>query len=681
MTTRPWVLLALLATLLLAPPAVAAGSVHIPTAHAGDRATYGSGEREPVAVALEWLQPRTTQDPWGQAVSADILRIQVPAKLLNPRAEDGAWFDLSEAYAGPGSALLWRQGPLDRSWLTMAEVYRLPLFLLTEPATLLEPVEPDLSTTIYDPSPYLRSCLAHHGLQGRSVAEGIVVPLATLCPGLAPLAPAASARPARATTFQGHAATEFVYDLEGGASPADLALPAGGTLRFVLADGLPFVAEAQASTVSQSQWRFTLTGFAAGKGPVVPAPQAGSRSPEGLRADGLRFEPLGDDGPADDGSGLPYLLEDAIANVQRDPKLAGFHAWQRQHPQAFLTAADFGMGVDSHAERYARWLLVFGEPRADAGTDVFTVLTQRTTPPPTSNAGQPASFVASMEHKAEVQQFPVERPRGQPAVDIASAMAAWDAHGPAASRHAPVSRVFYVAPAPGEPALLGVERGMAGSAEAPRAAVVLDASNGAAARVVAYSFAPVGYTAPPASLPGIEFAALTVAAVLAVVLAKSGYFAVLYSRLRHGQLLDNPNRRFVYELIRRRPGMHFKAIAHDAGFGNGATAYHLRVLERGHMITAVALRGYRRYYLSGTVPHGELRGRAELEAGSARRAYDAVRSQPGITLSELARRVQVSPPAAHKTVERLHGAGLLEKSVRAGDGHRVRFTAREPNQN
>lgn len=92
-------------------------------------------------------------------------------------------------------------------------------------------------------------------------------------------------------------------------------------------------------------------------------------------------------------------------------------------------------------------------------------------------------------------------------------------------------------------------------------------------------------------------------------------------------------------------------------------------------MTHVSVPNFRRYYLSGSVPHGAMRGHAELHGESARTIYEAVRAEPGIKLVELARRAQVSEAAAHRTVERLRRAGLLEKAVH---GREVRITAREP---
>lgn len=89
-------------------------------------------------------------------------------------------------------------------------------------------------------------------------------------------------------------------------------------------------------------------------------------------------------------------------------------------------------------------------------------------------------------------------------------------------------------------------------------------------------------------------------------------------------------------------------------------------------MTTVTLPGFRRYFPAGSVSPRALRALAELEGGSARPALEAIRRHPGLTLTELARRLGVSPAAAHKTVARLSKAGLVGKHR---DGRRVRLLA------
>jgi Mn-dependent DtxR family transcriptional regulator len=60
--------------------------------------------------------------------------------------------------------------------------------------------------------------------------------------------------------------------------------------------------------------------------------------------------------------------------------------------------------------------------------------------------------------------------------------------------------------------------------------------------------------------------------------------------------------------------------------------------------------------------------------GRARQIYETVRARPGISVSGVAREVHVSPPAAHNTVTRLVGAGLIE---RRAEGREVHLVARD----
>jgi predicted transcriptional regulator len=180
----------------------------------------------------------------------------------------------------------------------------------------------------------------------------------------------------------------------------------------------------------------------------------------------------------------------------------------------------------------------------------------------------------------------------------------------------------------------------------------------------------------PLAAPVLGFTAVATLAAL-TLLAHGGWLGVLYARLRSSDLLAHPQRQRIYAMVQAQPGVHYRALVDALGMGRGATMYHLRVLERGRLLQQVRAPGYRRYYVSGAAPQASLAGLALLEGGSLRAVYDVVRTQPGISVSEVARRVQVSQPAAHKAIERLRAAGLVEKRV-LGPGLPVQLRAREP---
>lgn len=706
MTTRTWLLmLGLLATATLqVPPGLAthAGDgVHAPHARVGDQAVYHEAAPAGADVfAFEWLEPVQTKDRWGNGLEADVLGTLVPASLVNPEAPPDKWAELHEAYAALAEDPVWRTVSDESSFVAGSEGLIAPGVTVMAPAMRHITRDENVTWAAYAPPPHLRSCLAHHGLQGRPVAPGDLIPLAVLCPAAERLGVVADAQPARATTFLGRHAVELAYDVrEGAAGPVDVGLPAPGTLRLVVAHGLAFLAEVEARGQGQEGWRYVLSGFNQGAGAVVPPWLQGGEVLSSTSE--ARFTPLGPDGPEDGGSALPYRLEEALANVRADPTLLGLRAWLRSHPEAFLVRADLWMGKimrddGSQTNIRARWELTFGQARTASEWDVFVVQSHLDYAPGAPRLmDRPLGAAVNTEQGREVREMQAERPAGQGAIDVGSALRAWAKLAPEPLNGGAVSGVVYEAPAPGRPAFLTVwsrfERS-GGPHEVSQASVRLDASNGAATDVVEHHQrttygGPNLHVQPVAAaggeqgpvvpmLAGLEVVGvgLTAAAVVAALLAKGGYLTVLYSRLKGSELLDNPRRRRVYDLIKAKPGIHLKALAASAGLGYGATVFHVRVLEKGGVVTHVSLPGYRRHYLTGSIPPEEMQLAAALEGrGSARTIYEAVLAEPGITLTELAGRAGVSVPVAHRTVERLRSAGLLDK---VAQGREVRITAR-----
>lgn len=689
---------ALLAACLVVPALAAAshGGIHVPEARVGDQALYLPAGDAPGAFSFEWLERETTLDRWGRPLQAHVLRTLVPAAELSKGAPADTWMELREAFAGLGRDPLWRLQAYDTSWPDNTQWLVLPWTLIGAPATRETVREDNVTWGTYAPASLLRTCLARHALQGRSLGADTLVPLTTLCPGMAGRALEAEAQPARGTSFLGRQAVELRYEVRAeDKAVGDLSLPPSGILRVVLADGISYMVEAEArNDQGERVWGFTLGGFQAGTGATVPPGRDdGGEEPAGRDAS---YRPLGPAGPQDGGAGLDYRLDEALANLRRDPALLDFQNWERAHPDAFVLRAELAMGESAEGYRYAAWTITFGTPRPGSGGrfEVFLVASvlqySEELPRP---GGRPAGPVSNYRRGPTVADVEAVRPGGELSMDLASAVRVSNDQVSMEFRGAEVSRIDYQAPGPGRPALLGVQRQLGHDVgdDVSKTTVVLDASTGAARNLALYhrhtrygdlavnlGLAAVAGEAHSAALPGLSgvgVAGVTLLAMLAAVLAHAGYLTVLYSRLRQSDLLDNAARRRIYDLVQEKPGIHFKAVASALGIGRGATMYHLRVLERGGLLTRVSLRGWRRYYLTGTVPHRELRGKAVLESPSARTVYEAVRREPGLTVAELARRVEVSRPAAHKAVERLRAAGLLEK---VPEGRVVRVTAREP---
>lgn len=71
----------------------------------------------------------------------------------------------------------------------------------------------------------------------------------------------------------------------------------------------------------------------------------------------------------------------------------------------------------------------------------------------------------------------------------------------------------------------------------------------------------------------------------------------LYARLAGPHLLSHRSRLLLFEEIRRRPLMHFRALHRATGMGYGCAAYHLDLLKREGVVQSIRTGGREHYYV------------------------------------------------------------------------------------
>lgn len=135
----------------------------------------------------------------------------------------------------------------------------------------------------------------------------------------------------------------------------------------------------------------------------------------------------------------------------------------------------------------------------------------------------------------------------------------------------------------------------------------------------------------------------------------------LFSRLVRHRVLDQGTRSQVHELVHTSPGIHAHRIAKQLGMGNGATAYHLRVLMHHGLIVAVRRGGIRSFFPAGGQSPQELLAKAALQTESVARLYQSSLARPGDSLRNLANRAGLTLPTASKALRRLVDAQLVER--------------------
>jgi DNA-binding transcriptional ArsR family regulator len=134
-----------------------------------------------------------------------------------------------------------------------------------------------------------------------------------------------------------------------------------------------------------------------------------------------------------------------------------------------------------------------------------------------------------------------------------------------------------------------------------------------------------------------------------------------YTRLKRRAILDNLNRKNIFEYIKANQGVHFKAILRELNFKPGAMSYHLNVLEKSEYIKSIQDGNYRRFYLFGT--------KSDLKIALTTiqlRILSIVNERPGISQVKISETIGKNRMLVNYHVKILTDAGVLalEKSGR-----------------
>jgi len=97
------------------------------------------------------------------------------------------------------------------------------------------------------------------------------------------------------------------------------------------------------------------------------------------------------------------------------------------------------------------------------------------------------------------------------------------------------------------------------------------------------------------SINGSWQAAIISAVAVLTILTFIGFFT--YTRLKSKSLLDNVNRKHIYDAIREEPGMYFSQLSRRLSLKQGVLSHHLNMLEKNSYIRSLQDGKCRRFYL------------------------------------------------------------------------------------
>lgn len=153
--------------------------------------------------------------------------------------------------------------------------------------------------------------------------------------------------------------------------------------------------------------------------------------------------------------------------------------------------------------------------------------------------------------------------------------------------------------------------------------------------------------------PGLD--AVTLGASTLLV----GYILVrLYRRLSGSDLLDNEIRSELVRLARDQPGIHAAAAAERLGVSLTTVLYHVRILRDHDLLGAEDIDGRVRLFDRKRQPKPRRALEALIRNDTRRRVLQEVRAGDGVSLSELARRLD-----RPKSTVKYHVDRLLEADV------------------
>ena len=131
----------------------------------------------------------------------------------------------------------------------------------------------------------------------------------------------------------------------------------------------------------------------------------------------------------------------------------------------------------------------------------------------------------------------------------------------------------------------------------------------------------------------------------------------LYSTISRDRLLENANRKQIFQLITTNQGITFTDLKEELGIMNGALAYHLQTLERRQYIKSVRDGKYRRFYPRGA----QVSHLSSIEE----KILDAVRTKPSISQQEIAGMIDSTPQSVNYNIRKLKDRGILSQ-IREG---------------
>jgi predicted transcriptional regulator len=134
----------------------------------------------------------------------------------------------------------------------------------------------------------------------------------------------------------------------------------------------------------------------------------------------------------------------------------------------------------------------------------------------------------------------------------------------------------------------------------------------------------------------------------------------LFGRIEEARIGEQPLRRRLLSIIHERPGIHASELCRTAGEPWGTVQYHLSLLGKTDMVTAIEAGRERRFFPQEVDP-GRARLLAVLHQGRRQEVATFIRDHPGTRQVDVCDAVNVSRKTFRASIEPLLEQGLVHE--------------------
>ncbi len=131
--------------------------------------------------------------------------------------------------------------------------------------------------------------------------------------------------------------------------------------------------------------------------------------------------------------------------------------------------------------------------------------------------------------------------------------------------------------------------------------------------------------------------------------------------------LDLENRRRIYQLIEKFPGIHFRELNRKLNISMGSFEYHLNVLEHSDLIYPKKEGGFTRYFIKGKLGEEEKELASLLRNDKLRKMLLTLILNPGISHKTLSQKLGWAKSTTSFYLKKLYNKNIIEERAHSED--------------